>query len=293
MFARFVQNRLSVPFEELTGSPEERSTSTWAGDGATRRLKVLARDRIALERELLGYIRIAIGTTQHALIYLPAPFGADRPGLVATSVVTKPFGKVGGSALDTRFATYKYTLMDVVYEVATRIPSERYGLITLTEEIRDVTEFVTLPTKGLFWGTGGAKESIDRFDAPAKINYGLEWTYTITGAYRVPPQIFDYVGKTNLTSIPIAYLGIVCRPGTLLYVEPVVSKELTFGGTIYRITLRFLHKDNGLVGAGLYAGWNWFPRISASGEDITYERITDGTDEKIFYDWVDYRDVFV
>ncbi len=283
MTVRFIPFRLTVPFEELDGSPEERSTSAWAGDGATRKLKCLARHRIALERELLGYI-------DGALIHLPAPFGVDRPTLMATNVVVKPFGRIGGAAMDSRFATYEHSILDVTFEVAARIMSERYGFITLTEEIRDATDFVTMPTKGLYWGTGGGKEAIDTFDAPGKLNYGLEWIYTISGAYRVPPQIFDYVGKINKVAISMPDIGQTFQPYTLLYAEPVIVKQATFSGTIYRITLRFLHKDNGTPTTP--KGWNWFPRISATGAEVTYEPITDGTDSKNFYRGADFRDVF-
>ena len=294
MSIRFVQHVLTVPFEELDHSPEERATVSWAGDGATRRLKCLSRDRIALERELLGYIAaqgsVGIGGPTNVIIHLPAPFGVDRPNLMATNVVAKPFGRVIGVNSDDRYANYAHTILDVTYEVATRIISERYGFITLSEEIRDLTDFVTLPTKNLYWGTGGAAEAIDAFDAPGKMNYGLEWTYTISGAYKVPPQIFDYVGMVNTVAILKGDIGRTFMPYTLLYAEPVIAKEITFGGAIYRITLRFLHKDNGTPASP--KGWNWFPRISAAGADITYEPITDGTDAKNFYRSADFRDVF-
>lgn len=290
MSISFTDNVLTVNFEELKGSPEERITSAWAGDGATRRLQCFARDRILLERELLGYIEYR---GNDALMHLPVPFGDDRPGLVATSVVIKPFGRIGGSEWDTRFATYKYAILNVTFEVATRIPSNRYGFITLSEEVRDVTEFVTLPSKGLYWGKAESKEAIDPADAPAKINYGLEWIYTISGAYRAPPQIFTYVGKVNSVDIPIGYVGTgeVFARGTLLYVEPVVARELTFNGVIYRITLRFLHKDNG--DSTTPKGWNYYAHVSEAGTTISYERITDGTNDKNFYPFADFRDVFV
>ena len=295
MAVRFIPNRLTVPFEELAGSPEERSAGTWAGDTATRRLKCLSIHRLALGRELLGYTELQGGDAAAGiLIRLPAPFGPDRPTLVATNVVTKPFGRVSGVPSDTRFANYEHSILDVAYEVATRVLSTRYGFVTLSEEIRDVSEFVTLPTKGLYWGTGGAKEAITTGDAPGKINYGTEWLYTISGAFHVPAQIFDYVGMVNSVEIPAgttAPQGQVYPPYTLLYASPVVGAEMTFRGTIYRITLRFLHKDNGTI--AVPKGWNWFPRISAAGAAVTYERITDGTDSKIFYPSADFRDVFV
>ena len=294
MAARFVPHILTVPFEELDGSPEERATVAWAGDGATRKFKCLSRNRIALERELLGYIEpqgsIGIGGAQNHIIHLPAPFGVDRPNLMAMNVVVKPFGRVSAVNADSRYANYDYSILDVTYEVATRMRSDQYGFITLSEEIRDLTEFVTLPTKNLYWDTGGAAEAIEAFDAPGKMNYGLEWIYTISGAYRVPPEIFDYVGKINTVAILKGDIGQTFMPYTLLYAEPVVAKETTFGGAIYRITLRFLHKDNGTPASP--KGWNWFPRISASGSAITYEPITDGTNNKNFYSSADFRSVF-
>lgn len=297
MSIRFIKNRITVNFEEMDGSPEERRTNEWNGDGATRRLKCLMSDRIELEYELLGYtdrkIDISIGGDQNILMHLPQSFGPDREGLIATSVITRPFGKVSASPKDNSFTNYIYSILDVTYEVATRIPSSQYGFVVISEDIRDVSEFVTLPTEGLYWGTGGAKEAIDMLDAPGKINYGLEWAYTISGAYLIPEGIFDYVGQINSFEIPggaSTPFGYVYPIGTLLYTAPVISIENTFMGSRYRISFRFLHKNNGTSGSP--KGWNFFPRISASGEDITYERITDGTNNKNFYDYGDFRSIF-
>lgn len=281
---RFIPHRLTVPFEELDGSPVVRSTSSWAGDGATRKLKCLTTNRIELERELLGYV-------YGNVVHLPASFGVDRPNLIATNVTLTPFGRTGAVGNDNRYADYEHVILNVAFEVVTKIPSPQYGFVTLSEEVRDLSEFVTLPVKNLYWGTGGDKEEIDTFDAPGKMNYGLELVYTISNAYRVPPEIFDYVGKVNSEAINHPGIGYVFEPYTLLYASPSVSSELTFGGTIYRITLRFLHKENGTPANP--KGWNWFPRISAAGEEITYETITDGTDSKIFYGSADYRGVFI
>ncbi len=288
MAIRFISNRTVTPFEELDGSPEEMDSSTWSGVGATRHLKCLAVDRIQVVKELLGYVE-HFGPLIR--IYLPASFGPDMPNVVATHAVVKPFAQMTGSTYDGTYADYRYSVIDVTYELGTRIQSGNYGFVALTEEIRDTTEFVTLPVKGLYWGTGGGKEEIDAFDAPGKMNYGLEWIHIISGASVVPPQIFDYVGMINSVAISVPYLGRTFMPYTLLYAEPVVVKEMTFGGMIYRITLRFLHKDNGTPASP--KGWNWFPRISASGAEITYEPITDGTDSKNFYRGIDFRDVFV
>lgn len=287
MLIRFISNRMTVPFEELTGSPEEMVTSAWAGSGATRQLKCLSVNRVALVNELLGY---NVFYRRSVSIHLPAPFGRDLPALIATSVVVKPFGKVSSVATDARFADYEYSTIAVTYEWNTKIESRKYGLITLRETLQDISDFITLPTKNLYWGTGGSAEKITEGDAPSKINYGLEWTYTITGAHTVPEEIFVPVGKVNFSSISTPG-GYAFPLGTLLYAAPIVESEVTYGGTVYRITLRFLQKNNGTVMSP--KGWNWYPRISASGSDITYERITDGINSKAFYPTADYRNVFV
>lgn len=286
MTIMFIPNRMTYPFEELDGSPEEMVTSTWAGSGATRRIKCLSVNRIGLINELLGWHRFIGGNVK---IYLPQWYGPDMPNLVATSVVVKPFGKVS-AGLDTRWANYEHVIIDINYEWNTKIQSSVYGLITLHETIQDVSDFVTLPTKNLYWDVGGSKEAIDAFDAPGKINYGLEWSYEITGAYTVPEQIFDPVGKLNLYAIKAPGINRTFPPFTLLYASPVVESELTYSGTIYRIALRFLHKNNGTFADP--KGWNWFPRVSASGADITYEPLTDGTDNKNIYGGIDFRGVF-
>ena len=289
MTVRFIPNVVTTYFGELDGSPEEMIASAWGGVGATRKLHCLSRDRISLVRELLGYSEFS---GKHVQVHYPAPFGPDIPSLVATSVVVKPFGQIDGSAIDVRYANYPGSFIDVNYEVANRIASQRYGFVTLTEEILDTTELLTMTAKGLYWGKGGGRESIDASDAPNKISHGKEWLYTIGGASTIPSVIFDYVGKVNTTEIVSSYTGQTFASGTLLYVAPQIASEITLAGTIHRITLRFLHRDNGTAGSP--KGWNWWPRPSKTGAAVDYEPIYDGADHaKIFYVMSDFRDVFV
>ncbi len=285
---RFIRNVVTTYFGELAGSPEEMIASAWGGVGATRKLHCLSRDRISLVRELLGYAESVGG---NVLIHYPAPYGPDIPALVATSVVVKPFGRVSAVAADARYANYPGVIIDVNYEVANRIASDRYGFVTLSEEILDTTEFLTMTTQGLYWGTGGGRESIAPFDAPGKLSHGKEWLYTIRGAYVIPSTIFDHIGKVNTSAITSSDMGQTFAPGTLLYAAPSVAAEVTLDRTIYRITLRFLHKDNGSEGSPM--GWNYFPRPSKTGADVDFERIYDGADHaKIFYIASDFTDVF-
>ncbi len=178
-----VPHRFSVPFEELDGSPEELVTRTWGGTSATRRVKCLVRDRVTLVNELLGY-------TANWTIHPPAPYGPDILGILASSVSIKPFGKLSQNQSDDKYANYDYCIIDISFEAMEKVLSGIYGYITITETLRDASEFVTLPTKNLFWGTGGGAVAITPFDAPGKINAVGEWIYEISGASAVPSVIF-------------------------------------------------------------------------------------------------------
>jgi len=283
-----VPHRFSVPFEEMDGSPTEFVTRSWGGTGARRTLKCLTSNRVQLVNELLGYVDYYGGT---ATIHPPAPYGPDILNIVVSDVAIKPFGKMGQISSDTRFADYDYSIIEVTFEAADKVLSSVYGYVSILETIRPASEFITLPTKELYWGVGGAAEAIDAFDAPGKINKMLEWTYEIRGASAYPVEIWKHIGKVNYAVTTSASLGVTFGIETLLYAGPIVEKEITLSGTIYNITLRFIYKNNGPIGTPY--GWNYFPRISAAGSTITFENITDGTNPKLFYPYADFTEIFV
>lgn len=293
MAIRIVPHRFTVDFEELKGSPTESlSRDFWKGTGAVRVFRCASADRIKLANELLGYMA---GFVYH----LPHPYTDISRLLVATNIATNPVGKISGQD-DAKFANYPKTDLTVTYT----IPQETFeafgGLVTVTETIQEASEFVTLPTKGLFWYVDGvANEPIREFDAPGKVNKLLEWTYEIRNAQFVPGIIWYNYGKVNAYSIYSRSLDTTFPAETLLCGSPTVVRETTYYSTGYNITLRFLIKNNGTFANPF--GWNHYPRISdETSVDIEYERMVKAVDApntiagwKVFYQLSDFRTMFV
>ena len=294
MLFLFVNRQFRVPFEELTGSPTETHTlDTTTGIvsvTAKRQLKCTSSNYAKLLADLGGYIEYrSLTTVFHGADW----YGHIDDGIRVVHVDAKPYGKISASPDDTKFASYPHVILDVIYK--TTPPSAEalaYGLVTINERLVAAGEFITLNTKGLYWGTGGAKEAIDPMDAPSIIAPLMEWSYEISGASLVPEFIFSHVGKVNATGRYSQSLNFTFPAQTLLYVQPSIeySFKRNYGrpgsdaSKVYRIALRFLYRPG---------GWNIFPRVSAAGSTISWEPITDGTDNKDFYPLADFNEVFV
>ena len=286
MAIQVVPCQFYVPFEELKGSPEESFSLEWQGVGVRRTLQCTAGHRLSLINSFLGWVGY-VGTD--IIIHRPHVYGDISNLLTACTATTKPFGQMSNVPGDARFADYPHCIVEIGYRILESTLAAAYGQVSIRETLNDAGEFVTLPTKGLYWGTGGEKEGIDEMDAPGKVNKLLEWTVDIRGAVVVPANVWGHPGKINSAEITAPTIGVVFPPGTLLCGNPTIVKEVSFTTTTYDITLRFLAKQNGTFIAP--KGWNFFPRISAAGSTISYERITDGTDNKDFYASADFNDI--
>ena len=286
---RVVANRLTVDFMELDGSPTETiSADLWSGTGATRIFRCASEDRMQLIKEFLGYWTGAIYHLPHSYL--------DIAGIVvATNAATKPVGKITAQA-DNRFANYPKTDVTITYLIPPETFQAYGGLVTVTETMREASEFVTCASKGLYWYVDGVdNEPIDEFDAPGVVNDLVEWTYEIRRARVVPAGIWGYPGHVNSYQCYSRTFNLFFPAETLLCCTPEVSVERTFNGTTYNITLRFLSKNNGtLLGP---RGWNHFPRRSElDATDVSWERMVTnktGNVEKIFYPHADFRNIFV
>ena len=141
---RILPCRFTVDFQELDGSPIERiTTEFWQGTGATRVFRCASGDRMQLIKELLGYRRGSIIRRPHQYL--------DISGFVmATSVSTKPIGKIVAQA-DNRFADYPETEIEVTYTIPPELFEAFGGLVTVTETLRDASEFITLTNQEMFW----------------------------------------------------------------------------------------------------------------------------------------------
>lgn len=294
---RLVPCRITVDCEELEGSPTEviasdLSPDFWTGTGATRVFRCASGDRMLLIREFLGGWYGSIFRLPHSY--------TDISGLVvATSAATKPVGKMSG-LVDNRFANYPKTDVTITYKIPPETFEAYGGLVTVTETMREASEFVTCSTKGLFWYVDGVtNEQTDEFDAPGTINNLTEWTYEIRRARIVPPGVWGHPGKVNLYQAYSRTYDRYFPPETLLCCSPEVTIERTFSGTTYNILLRFLVKNNGTF--AIPKGWNHFPRRSIiTDTDVTYERMVRAVDApdsaagwKVFYPLEDFVDIFI
>lgn len=292
---RIVANRITVDFEELKGSPTEKvSYDFWTGTGATRVVRCNSNVRLRLIQEFLGY-------WQGSIYHRPHPYlDLDPSGiLVATDAATVPVGKITGQS-DRRFADYPKVDVTITYSIPPEVFEAFGGLVSITESMRDASEFLTCDTKGLFWYVDGVtNEPISNFDAPGKINNLTEWTYEIRGAVRVPNGVWGYPGSVNQATSYSNTYDRYFPAETLLCCAPEVTKERNFNRTYYNIRLRFLAKNNGTLASP--RGWNHFPRRhDTTIVDTSYERIVRAIDApntitgwKVFYPLADFSTIFV
>ena len=280
---------LSYDFEELEGSPSEKLSSTFTSIGSVRRFKCAYSDRLFLAMQFIGY-SVTVGS--NVAIYEPHEYEAISTYLIALDVGIEPFGRISAQSDDSRFATYTSAILTVTYGVPQREVSAAYGgNVTVIENIRGASEFLTLPTDNLYWGTGSNKIPITNLSAPGKISCMMEWTYGIRGARTLPSGIQTHPGKINSAPVYSTTLGWTFPAGTLLCNNPEHARQISFDGVTNDVTLKFLYKNNGTLLNP--KGWNFFPKPDASGTSINWERITDGTNSKKIYEEADFGDVIV
>lgn len=287
-------NKFTVSFSELDGSPLEKMSIDHQKIGVTRVFRCASRDRLQLVKEFLGYTEVVGSSVK---FHKPHSYVDIVNTLIAVDASTKPVGKIAG-ADDNRFAEYDSVDVEIVYrilqeETGVSSPSAVYsGLVTITEVMTDASEFVTVTTKGLFWGTGAGRIPLDPSDAPGKINNMLEWTYQVRGARRVPWGVYGFPGHINGAAVYSKSTGITFPPETLLCGQPSIERVVSYSDTTFSISLRFLAKNNGTFSSPL--GWNHFANTSKDGGDISYERIYDKNDAaKIFYPLNDFNAIII
>lgn len=274
-----VPSAVAVDFEELDGSPTEMIYAAGAGkDIVTRTLRCKAIDRARLIREFLGWTSY-IGAD--VIIHRPHVYQVLTQWLYAYSADTIPQGKIQGSIGDSRFADYEFSHVVIKYGEPVLLENAYGGLVSYRETLTSASEFTTYPQENLYWGVGGAKVPLDTLDAPGRITIMMEWIIEISNALTLP-TLPNYIGKIN-SAQETSYSGQVFAAGTLLCSGAEHVQNTSYGTigykTTYDMTLRFLYRPE---------GWNFFPRPSEGGVDVSWERITDGTNNINFYDAVDF-----
>lgn len=269
---------LNISFEEMDGSPIESIYGDIRKSSVIRTVRCLATVRANLIREFLGWTEIIAG---NVVIHLPHYYGVIVGYLRASSADTIPHGRIKASIGDDRFADYEYSVITIKYEE----PQFEYGESTLyggyvswKETLRSASEFITLAQEGLYWGIGGGKVEIEDFEAPTLINVMTEWIVEVESIRTIPANLEDYPGKIN-SGIATTRSGLTFPISTLLCSGIEKEVHVTPSGHTWNATFRFLYRKE---------GWNYFPRPSTVAAAISWERITDGTNNKQFYESADF-----
>ncbi len=275
-----IPSSLAVDFEELDGSPIETIYPPGMGKSIMiRTLRCKSIDRARLTIEFLGWVEYR---GVDIIVHRPHAYLTPAGWFYANQADTVPQGRITGSIGDARFADYEFANIVIRYGEHPLTTQAYGGLVEYRETLTSASEFTTFPQENLYWGTGGGKTPIDTLDAPTHLTVMMEWIIEISGV-RTLPQLPTYIGKIN-SGVEISYSGFTFAVGTLLCsgAESVqnTSFDIVAGyTTVYDMTLRFLYRQE---------GWNFFPRPSQGGTSISWERITDGTNNKDFYEAVDF-----
>jgi len=255
---------VTVTCYDLPGSPVENLS--WAEINVVRTVRCNWTERHTLAKQLLGY-------QDGGIMYLPAFYtprsasetinnchchkvdiamvGDDRPGIDATTG-DSPYAK-----LTIYYSTTEYDTTTLV-----------------TETLEPTVSFNTISTQGLTWQGDGAV--LGEAEAPSQLLCLTDWVYTIHQLTSVPSAYHALAGYVNATAVYSRALDKWFEAETLLCNAPVVEREFTnWGVSAHKATFRFTYMFNGVSYDGSPAGWNHFPRHSASGGLISWQRICD------------------
>ena len=231
-------------------------------------------DRITLIRQALGWY-------DSGQYHLPELYdvggGDDVPYLYAKKVRIQPADEDRVRAK----VTIIYGTQDINVN-ATTPPYSEDG-VWISESLESVTEFLTLDRKGLGFGTGSERVVLDNEDleAPAAVNFMIDWVYTLNHLPTWDADMFNIVGKVNNAPVYSRALDTTFPEETLLCMPPVSEREIDWSGFYtWKVTYRFRYKNLGTI--ALPIGWNWWPNVKQADTDgIPFQQFTNINDEVI------------
>jgi len=290
MTISLVEATFTIDFEEMDGSPVETLSRDFNKVASTRVIRCPWADRMQMAKEFIGWMELMGGTS---IQHLPHRYESINGEVMAKDVKMKPASRIQADEDDNMVAAYKtaeLTIDYVVTQTQGAITWNQAGLdiygaaVLISETITVATEFLTLPHKGLYFGTGETKVKLDTLSAPAKVCTVLEWHYNVSGAILVPiGSIFP--GRINSDEVVSTSLGYTFPAETLLCGAPVIRRETSFDTVEFNISLRYFYKNNGIDANGAACGWNHFPNPNyPDSAPISWERITDGILNKRMYE---------
>ncbi|KKN11661.1 hypothetical protein LCGC14_1024130 [marine sediment metagenome] len=278
---------VTVTYSELPGSPKEHLRYGFAE--VERYLLCDWESRIRLAKELLGFW--GSGAFNPPDQYIAAEGSERLYNVYAYDCNIEPFI----STPDTAGLSYKKAKLTVYYKVMDfRGVDEGYTWVT--EYLEPASKYVTIDRRGLYFGTGASAVRLENenVEVPDKINRMIDWVYTIHNVPRIYAAGFDLQGTVNDDAVWSNSLGMNFPTETLLCGNPTASREIkTTGpgtGTSWTVTYRFTYMNNGTLADP--KGWNHFPRTdNASSSGLSYERITNATDNIAIYNTADFSQI--
>ena len=271
-------HKLTVTFDELTFSPFGKTQTVSfneSGASGVRRLKCAWSSRIALARDLMGYVRQEPDNTVH--IYRPATM-PGYPKLVCNSVDIEPYIQPDPDGDTDLVASFVEAIVTANYAYLSRAtPEDQPNITYVSEELNPAAEFITLPNDSLFWDAENT-ESLGTADAPGYLIRMMEWQYTLHKVFIMPPAYFTLAGSINNGPVFSQSLNFTFEPGTLLADAPSLSRQWTSEGLpLWDVTFRFLYRPQ--------AQWNLFPRPNIAGaKGIVWNAVFDTNGiQKQFY----------
>ena len=237
--------------QEMDGSPTESQDQY--GPRIQRKLLCAWADRWTLIAQLLGHTEGGIYYLAHKCPY-------------HSSLRAQSIGGISGWGERTQQAgatyVYEFAEIDVDYRRATTDPasgdSADPNMTYISESIEGAAEFLTVPTKGLYWVTG---VPLGTDEAPAMLLKTINWVYTIHRLAVIPEEFLSYIGGINSAPITSITLNRTFAARTLLYNPPQFSRDITSEGVqAWQATLRFTERKK---------EWNLFPNTKEHDADGT------------------------
>lgn len=143
------------------------------------------------------------------------------------------------------------------------VPTENGTLISY--EMQEQGEFVTVPSRGLYWASDfkPLPADVNSAYATTTTRHVVTWSQVLNPPWRV---LSECINKVNVTPFYVPVLKQTMARGTLLFAEKSASISLnTLGRTTWKLTLTFLEKaqtnwtntGQAAIGGATVFGWNY------------------------------------
>lgn len=242
MGTTIINTSITVPYEEMDGSPRE----TYASDGtfqATRTLRCDWDDRETIIKQFLGD---CIATDTDILIYRAHQYPGNSLATANNVSNVQGVGRIQAGD-DLTVAAYEKAQFDVNYVQNRNANSDNPDPEIYSESFRPTAKFESIGKTSQYY-LNGKKATVK--DGLPLIEIGAEWNITRKKLSHIPLSFLTNMGKVNSDTVTSAWFGLSFTPGTLLWQPIDVTREvLRSGQGLWTVTLKWAYMQD---------GWNSF-----------------------------------